>query len=105
MSESPRYVTVCDAEPILPEATTTDDCIEPTEPVYSDWPTSTVTVPFEKTQYADSNTTLQINVTSLKSSAYTPSETPVGYTGSAAVLNTGPMAALIGLLGVVMFML
>ena len=96
---------MCDVEPISPEATITDDCIEPTVPAYPEWPTSTVTVPSYETQYADSNTTLQNNVTSLKSSAYTPSKTPAAYTGSAAVLSTGPMAALIGFLGVVMFML
>lgn len=115
MSELPRYVTECDIESSIPEATTTDDCTYPTEPAYpSKLPTDIVetpynstyyTVPYSETPSADYSTTPLYNGTTLKPSGYAPSETPAGYSGSASALKTGPMAALIGFLGAVVFML
>lgn len=120
MSESPRYVTGCDTESSLPEVTTTTDFTYPTESAYpselptdiieTQYNTTTITVPYYSetptpTPSAGFSIILPYNVTTLKPSVYIPSETPSGYSGSASALKSGPMAALIGFLGAVVFML
>ena len=108
MSEFSRYVTGCDIESTIPEVTLTTDFAYPTEPILpTELPTDVLETYYNTTVPCSETPSADYNGTTVTPSSYPPppSDTPAGYSGSGSALRTGPMAALVGFLGAVVFML